>query len=44
MKKWKNDDALFATMKQELFPAVVGDIMDQAGLLNQFLSPQIVIN
>ena len=41
MKKWINDDALFATMKQELFPAVVGDVMDQAGLVNQFLPPQI---
>ncbi len=38
----KNDDEqLFASMKQILFSAVVGDIMDKLGLLNQFLSPKI---
>ncbi|MEZ4776424.1 MAG: RraA family protein [Bacteroidia bacterium] len=41
MKLWKNDDELFALMRQELFTAVVGDVMDKAGLLHQFLPPQI---
>ncbi len=38
---WKNDDELFALMRTRLFPAVVGDILDTMGLLNQFLSPAI---
>ena len=41
MKKWKGDDELFHFMRRELFSAVIGDIMDQAGFLNQFLPPQI---
>jgi regulator of RNase E activity RraA len=38
---WQNDDELFALMRQRLFPAVVGDILDTMGLLKQFLSPGI---
>ena len=38
---WQNDDELFALMRQRLFPAVVGDILDAMGLLKQFLSPGI---
>ena len=38
---WKDDAALFALMRQQLFPAVVGDILDTMGLLRQFLSPTI---
>ena len=38
---WQNDDELFALMRQQLFPAVVGDILDSMGLLKQFLSPGI---
>lgn len=38
---WKNDHAMFACMKQELFTAVVGDVLDQMGLLHQFLPPQV---
>lgn len=38
---WKNDDELFAIVKQELYTAVVGDIMDKMGLLRQFLPPEI---
>ena len=38
---WQNDDELFALMRQRLFPAVVGDILDTMGLLRQFLSPGI---
>ena len=37
----KNDTELFASMKQLLFTAVVGDIMDKLGFLNQFLSPKL---
>lgn len=38
---WKNDDELFEIVRNELYTAVVGDIMDKMGLLNQFLPPQI---
>ena len=41
MSEWKNDDELFRIIKQELFSAVVGDIMDKQGHLRQFLPPQI---
>ncbi len=38
---WKNDDELFALVKNELYTAVVGDIMDKMNLRHQFLPPQI---
>lgn len=38
---WKDDDELFALARNELYTAVVGDIMDQMGLLHQFLPPQV---
>ena len=38
---WKNDDELFDIVRNELYTAVVGDVMDKLGLLNQFLPPQI---
>lgn len=38
---WNSDEELFATARRELFTAVVGDIMDQMGLLRQFLPPAI---
>ncbi len=38
---WKNDDELFALMRSQLFPAVVGDILDTMGFLHQFLAPAI---
>ncbi len=38
---WNTDDELLALMRQRLFPAVVGDILDTMGLLKQFLSPGI---
>ena len=38
---WQNDDELFALMREQLFPAVVGDILDTMGCLKQFLSPTI---
>ena len=37
----QNDDQLFQLMKTQLFSAVIGDIMDKLGFLNQFLSPKI---
>ena len=41
MKLWKSDEELFALAKQELFTAVVGDVMDKMGLLHQFLPPRL---
>ncbi|HSC00379.1 MAG TPA: RraA family protein [Burkholderiaceae bacterium] len=38
---WRDDDELFALMRRQLFPAVVGDILDTMGFLHQFLAPQI---
>lgn len=41
MALWKSDEELFSLARQELFTAVVGDIMDKVGLQHQFLPPQI---
>ncbi len=38
---WKDDDELFGLMRAQLFPAVVGDILDTMGLTRQFLPPAI---
>jgi regulator of RNase E activity RraA len=38
---WTSDDELFALAKKELFPAVVGDVMDKMGLFHQFLPPAL---
>ena len=38
---WSTDDELFALVRKSLFSAVVGDVMDQAGLLRQFLPARI---
>lgn len=38
---WKDDNELFALMREHLFTAVVGDIMDKLGFLHQFLPPEI---
>lgn len=38
---WKDDTELFALMRERLFPAIVGDILDTLGYLRQFLQPQI---
>jgi regulator of RNase E activity RraA len=35
------DAELFATLRRELFSAVLGDVMDNMGLLHQFLPPSI---
>ncbi len=38
---WSSDTELFSLIRQELFTAVVGDVMDKAGLFHQFLPPSI---
>ncbi len=40
-KIWANDNELFSIIRNELFTAVVGDIMDKMGYLHQFLPPAI---
>ena len=37
MAQWKNDEELFALMKEKLYTPVVGDILDQMGYKHQFL-------
>jgi regulator of RNase E activity RraA len=37
----KSDHQLLEMIKEELFSAVIGDVMDKMGLRNQFLPPQI---
>jgi regulator of RNase E activity RraA len=41
MADWQSDEELFRTARQELFTAVVGDVMDAMGLRHQFLPPAI---
>jgi regulator of RNase E activity RraA len=41
MLTWKNDKELFSIAKQELFTALVGDVLDKLGFLHQFLPPGI---
>lgn len=36
-----SEEELIASIKEELFTAVIGDIMDKLGFLNQFLPPQV---
>jgi regulator of RNase E activity RraA len=38
---WKDDEGLFALARRELFPAVVGDVMDKMALRRQFLPPEV---
>lgn len=38
---WQNDQELFKIAKEELFVALVGDVLDKMGYLHQFLSPNI---
>ncbi|RIJ45752.1 RraA family protein [Maribellus luteus] len=38
---WKDDTELFKFIREELYTAVVGDIMDKMGMQRQFLPPQI---
>jgi 4-hydroxy-4-methyl-2-oxoglutarate aldolase len=39
--KWSDDTQLFKLAKEKLYSAVIGDIMDQIGLYDQFLPPKI---
>jgi regulator of RNase E activity RraA len=41
MDTWNSDAELFALMREKLFPAVIGDILDTMGLLHQFLPAHI---
>lgn len=41
MRIWKNDKELFSLVKQELFTALVGDVLDKLGFLHQFLPPEV---
>ncbi len=41
MKEWKDDKDLYRLIREELYTAVVGDIMDRMGYIHQFLSPRI---
>jgi len=41
MKLWSSDDELFEIAKKELFPALVGDVLDKLGYLHQFLAPKV---
>lgn len=38
---WKNDKELFKLAKEELFTALVGDILDVKGYFHQFLPPDL---
>ncbi len=38
---WETDKDLFAIVREELYTAVIGDIMDKLGYLHQFLPPQV---
>ena len=41
MEHWKSDNELFSMAKEELFTALVGDVLDKLGYLHQFLSPSV---
>ena len=41
MATWKNEDEMFALMKEKLYTPVVGDILDAMGYNHQFLPPRI---
>lgn len=37
---WKNDAELFPIMRERLFTAIIGDVLDLEGYRNQFLPPE----
>ena len=41
MEQWSNENDMLEMMRKELNTAVVGDILDQMGLVRQFLPPRI---
>src|SRR5687767_1345717 len=38
---WNDDDELFAAIRNRLFPAVLGDVLDSLGYFQQFLPPAV---
>lgn len=38
--EWKNDEELFALIRQQLFTAIIGDVLDLHGEHHRFLPPQ----
>lgn len=41
MQLWQSDDELFSLAEKELYTCVIGDVLDQQNLLNQYLPPEI---
>jgi len=41
MQEWRTDNELFHFVRNELFTAVISDIMDKMGYIHQFLPPRI---
>ena len=41
MSNYNNDNELFSLLETQLFPAVVGDVLDKMGYLHQFLPAEI---
>ncbi len=39
--QWNGDEELFSLCRRDLFPALVGDVMDAMGYTRQFLPPQV---
>ena len=37
----QDDTDLFTTIREQLFTAAIGDVMDAGGLIRQFLPPEI---
>ena len=37
MPNWTTDEELFSLCRRELFPALMGNVMDAMGYVNQFL-------
>src|SRR5437764_89760 len=38
---WRDDDELFGLMREHLFTAAVGDVLDRMALQRQFLPPKL---
>ena len=43
MANWKNDNELFGIAKNELFVALVGDVLDKLKYEHQFITPKKLI-
>ena len=41
MNEWQDEKSMFKLIKDELYTAVIGDVMDKLGYTHQFLPPQI---